>query len=116
MGEGVKRDPGMAVSLYHSAAESGHADATCALGKCYMTGLGVPLDEAKAFTFFSTAAATGSAAAQRNLALCYKFGTGVKADPAAAAMWLRRSQESGFDKSSSIVTDATTGRSTLTGS
>jgi soluble lytic murein transglycosylase-like protein len=64
-GEGVPRNPVLAISLYCKAALLGDAQAHYNLGWIYANGRGVPRDDATAAYFFQVAAAQGLEAAQR---------------------------------------------------
>jgi len=66
-GEGVPRNPPLAISLYCQAAALGDAQAHYNLGWIYANGRGVPRDDATAAYFFQAAAAQGLDAAQRML-------------------------------------------------
>jgi len=66
-GEGVPRNPALAISLYCKAALLGDAQAHYNLGWIYANGRGVPRDDATAAYFFQVAAAQGLEAAQRML-------------------------------------------------
>ena len=66
-GEGVPRNPALAISLYCKAAALGDPQAHYSLGWIYANGRGVPRDDATAAYFFQAAAAQGFDAAQRML-------------------------------------------------
>ena len=66
-GEGVPRNPALAISLYCQAAALGDAQAHYNLGWIYANGRGVPRDDATAAYFFQAAATLGLEAAQRML-------------------------------------------------
>jgi soluble lytic murein transglycosylase-like protein len=66
-GEGVKRDPLLAVSLYCKAARLGKREAQYNLGWMYANGRGVERSDATAAYFFQAAAAQGLEVAQRLL-------------------------------------------------
>lgn len=66
-GEGVPRNPALAISLYCKAALLGDPQAHYSLGWIYANGRGVPRDDATAAYFFQAAAAQGLDAAQRML-------------------------------------------------
>ena len=66
-GEGVPRNPELAISLYCKAALLGDAQAHYNLGWIYANGRGVARDDVAAAYFFQAAAAQGLEAAQRML-------------------------------------------------
>ncbi|WP_394755921.1 transglycosylase SLT domain-containing protein [Rhodoferax sp.] len=66
-GEGVPRNPALAISLYCKAALLGDPQAHYNLGWIYANGRGVPRDDATAAYFFQAAAAQGLEAAHRML-------------------------------------------------
>ena len=53
-----------AVEWWTKAAEQGHAEAQCNLGRCYSDGDGVAMDKKKAVEWFTKAAKQGYAGAQ----------------------------------------------------
>jgi len=75
-GDGVARDVGIALELFQSAAEHGHAEAQAALGTLYSTGFGVPHNGALAATYYHFAAEGGSTAAQLTLGYRHLLGVG----------------------------------------
>lgn len=66
-GEGVTRDPAMAVTLYCKSARLGDAQAQYNLGWIYANGRGVPRNDATAAFFFQAAAEQGIQAARHML-------------------------------------------------
>ncbi|WP_230411954.1 transglycosylase SLT domain-containing protein [Denitromonas iodatirespirans] len=66
-GEGVDRNPALAVSYYCKAARLGSVEAMFALGWMYANGRGVARDDAAAGALFSVAAKQGHAQAKRML-------------------------------------------------
>jgi hypothetical protein len=67
-GEGVPKDPKIAVTLYCQAARAGDPDAQFSLGWMYANGRGLPRDDRTAAGFFALAAAQRHEQAQRMLA------------------------------------------------
>lgn len=57
--------------LYMQAADSGHADAQCAMGACYENSLGVGKNIEKAIEWYKLSADQGCASAQFHIAKCY---------------------------------------------
>lgn len=76
-GEGVPRNPELAISLYCKAALLGDPQAHYSLGWIYANGRGVPRDDAVAAYFFQAAAAKGLDAAPRMLKIVGEPGTAV---------------------------------------
>jgi TPR repeat protein len=74
LGEGVPRQPKLAVTWYERAARAGHPPSQYQLGRLYRDGVGVDRNAAAAFTWFSLAAeaiprdSTGNNSATRALA------------------------------------------------
>ncbi len=68
-GEGVVRNPSLAIALYCKSARLGDAQAQYNLGWMYANGRGVVRDDAMAGFFFRAAAEQGMEAAQRMLAV-----------------------------------------------
>jgi len=66
-GEGLPRDPMLAVKWYCRAAAGGSADAQRNLGWMYFNGRGVPADDGRAAYWLNKAAAAGDVFAKRQL-------------------------------------------------
>jgi len=75
------------------AANSGHAEAQCMLGRMYYFGDGVASDYATAMKWFQKSAAQGYAKAYTNIALMYQFGDGVTQDYSTSMMWYMKAAE-----------------------
>ena len=63
-GAGVPQDNAEAVKWYRKAADQGHVDAQCNLGKAYYVGLGVLESATEAMKWFRKAAEQGHEGAQ----------------------------------------------------
>jgi hypothetical protein len=68
-GEGVVKDPQLAITLYCQAARSGDPDAQFSLGWMYANGRGLPRDDRTAAGLFALAATQRHEHAQRMLAV-----------------------------------------------
>ena len=66
-GEGIAKDPSLAITWYCRAAKQGSADAERNLGWIHANGRGVPRDDRVAAYWFRKAAASGDAHSQRIL-------------------------------------------------
>jgi TPR repeat protein len=95
-GEGVAREPALAIEWWVKAAAQGFADAQNALGVMYDDGAGVVQDPARAREWYRKAAEQGHAGAQNNLAFMYEVGRGVGLDYAEALKWYRRAADQGW--------------------
>jgi TPR repeat protein len=58
LGEGVSRQPRLAVTWYERAARAGHPASQYQLGRLYRDGIGITPNAVEAFTWFSMAAET----------------------------------------------------------
>ncbi|MES2876961.1 MAG: transglycosylase SLT domain-containing protein [Pseudomonadota bacterium] len=76
-GEGVPRDPALAMALYCQGARLGDAQAQYNLGWMYANGRGVARNDAAAAYFFHAAAEQGLAVAQRMLNVVGSPGTEI---------------------------------------
>jgi TPR repeat protein len=65
-GQGVPKDPAMALQWYRAAAAQGHAAAQFNLGGMYFDGQGVAPDQLRAYVWFTLAAIAGAPGASRN--------------------------------------------------
>jgi TPR repeat protein len=95
-GDGVAKDPAMAVQWFTKAAQQGLARAQNNLGVIYEDGNGVVKDDGEAVKWFRAAAEQGFARAQNNLATKYLNGEGVAKDSVEAVKWFEKSAEQGF--------------------
>jgi|SRR5665213_1472475 len=95
-GDGIAKDPTMAVQWFTKAAQQGLARAQNNLGVMYEDGNGVAKDDVEAVKWFRAAAEQGFARAQNNLATKYLNGEGVAKDSVEAVKWFEKSAEQGF--------------------
>ena len=79
-GDGVAKDPVMAMQWLEKAAAAGHAKAMLNLGVMYDWGRGIERDFAVAKVWYEKAAAAGQADAMYNLGTMYRDGRGVQQD------------------------------------
>ncbi len=86
-GDGVPRDPSVALQWYGKAAEQGDPMAQLRLGQIHYKGEGVPRNLEEAFRWYRRAAEQGNQQAQGLLARMYMRGEGVKQDNLEAYMW-----------------------------
>ena len=77
------------------AADQGHAEAQCALARCFAYGLGIPKNYVESAKWYRKAAEQGHSEAQRKLGLEYEGGRGVRQDHAEAVKWYFRAAEQG---------------------
>ena len=95
---GVGRTNGTeAAKWLRKAADKGHAEAQCTLGKIYLLGelleKGVAKDTGEAAKWFRKAAEQGNREAQKYLGKCYYDGEGVPKDSAEAIKWFRKIED-----------------------
>ena len=94
-GEGVSRDPAMAMQWFGKAAVAGDGDAEGNLGLMYEVGYGVPMDRAKSLDWFTKAAAHGNADGEYNMGLRKDSGDGTPIDRTGAALWIQKAAAQG---------------------
>jgi TPR repeat protein len=105
-GDGVEKDPQVAVRWYMAAAERGHQVAAHNLGCCYATGLGVAENPQEAFKWFKTAANKGYVNSMIAVGLCYCTGAGVKVDRKESEKWFMRAEEMGSPETQLALSEA----------
>ena len=88
-----------AIVWLEKAAEQGHAEAQCQLGKCYAKGKGVNKDFQQAVEWFTKAAEQENVEAQYCLGICYAKGKGVEEDLEKAVAWFKKAADQGHEKS-----------------
>lgn len=89
-GNGVERDPKLAVDWFKKSADRGFAEAKSELAFIYMRGLGVPRDYDRARKFAEEAAAKDNASGMTALGMLYSNGWGVAKDQTAGFNWYRK--------------------------
>lgn len=101
-GNGVPRNPALAVEWHQKAIAQGDTDSMKMLAKRYAEGDGVPLDQVKAFELWLMAAKSGPGAdgeeergAQQEVAVRYHKGIGVEQNFEQAAYWYKASRDNG---------------------
>ena len=77
------------------SAETGDANAQCALGSFHYFGDGVTTDYKEAVKWLTKSAEQGNAVAQANLGACYYRAKGVAQDYNEAVKWWTKSAEQG---------------------
>jgi TPR repeat protein len=93
IGDGVEKDPQLAVRWYMEAAERGHRLAAHNLGRCYLTGEGVAKNPQEAFKWFKIAANQGYVNSMIAVGLCYGTGVGVRIDQKESEKWFIKAEE-----------------------
>lgn len=91
--KGLTRDMAVAVKLYQTAADKGHAASQNALGQLHQAGNGVAKDDKLAFEWYEKAAAQRLAVAENNLGMMYLNGTGTARNLAQAFQLFERAAE-----------------------
>jgi len=86
-GDGVPRNPELAMSWFRKSATDGYLLAQNKLGLMYANGWGVPQDGPQSVFWFRKAAEQGYAPAQGSLVRIYTEGRLVRQDPAQAGYW-----------------------------
>lgn len=95
-GDGVDKNPTLAVLWFTKAAQKGCARAQNNLGVMCEDGNGIARDDVESVKWFRAAAEQGFARAQNNLATKFLNGQGVAKDPIEAVKWFEKSAEQGF--------------------
>ncbi len=91
--KGLTRDMAVAVKLYQTAADKGHAPSQNALGQLHQAGNGVAKDDKLAFQWYEKAAAQRLAVAENNLGMMYLNGSGTTRDLGQAFKLFERAAE-----------------------
>jgi len=94
-GNGVAKDPSLAIKWYEAAARQGSAVAQTSLGLAYMSGEGVEQDKAKAVAWYKKAARQNDPNALYSLGTAYYNGDGVDISDATAYGWFLLAREAG---------------------
>jgi TPR repeat protein len=87
IGEGVARNPAVAVKWYRLAADQGDAFGQSNLGACYGEGVGVAQDWVQSTKWYALAADQGNPLAMSNLGVAYANGQGVEPNFVEAYKW-----------------------------
>ena len=95
-GQGVTKNPGIAIAWLKKAADQGDREAQYFVGQIYERGLGVEKNPTEAARWYRMAADRGQAAAQISLAGMYQSGSGVARDNAIAMRWYFRAAGQGI--------------------
>jgi TPR repeat protein len=98
-GNGVQKDPGMAMRLYTDSANRGVAEAMYRLGIIYKDGEGVQRDPVTAARWVFGAAKQGNSYAQEELGYMFSDGLGVTKDEHAALTWFLLAAQAGLVRS-----------------
>ena len=73
-GNGVEKDPSLALKYFEKAAETGNTFCTNFLGAYYYNGNDVERDFNKSFKYFLLSAENNDESANYNVAISYHFG------------------------------------------
>jgi len=94
-GNGLPKNPAMALQWYRKAAEQGNATAENDLGIMYSTGEGVSRDKEEAVKWFAKGAKHGNSQAMFNLGAWYYNDDGVGENEVTAYVWFLLGQDAG---------------------
>ena len=94
-GNGVPRDPTMAVRWYRKSAEQADPTAENDLGIMYSLGEGVTRSKEEAVKWYARGAKHGNSQAMFNLGASYYNGDGVDQDEVRAYIWFLLGQDAG---------------------
>lgn len=94
-GQGVRRDYGLARTLYEGAAAAGIPASYHEIGAMYENGWGGPVDYGKARFYYEKAASLGDAMTFANLGNMYLFGRGVPTSRDTACRYYRQGSDAG---------------------
>jgi TPR repeat protein len=86
-GEGVAKDPDVAIQWLRKAAEQGYGEAQMLLGGVYLSGKWVKKNSIEAAKWFMLSAQQGNPAAQSQVARMHMTGAGVPKDDVEAYKW-----------------------------
>jgi TPR repeat protein len=102
-GNGIERDPTLAMTWFQIAARNGHGMAANMLGRCHEHGWGCLADPAKAAARYQQAADAGLDWGLYNLANLLATGRGVVEDQQRALACYQRAAHMGHAKSMNLV-------------
>ena len=93
LGQGVRQDYAVAMSLYKHAADIAYPPALFRIGVLYANGRGVPKNVVESVRWYMRAAEQNDALAQYNVALAFLTGNGLPKDPRRALLWMLLAKE-----------------------
>jgi hypothetical protein len=102
-GNGVPKDPAVALMWFRRAAASGDLDSINMVGRCLDNGWGTSADPAAAALEYHRAADAGHAWAQYNLGHLYLDGRGVARNPDQAFAYYNRAAAQGHERAMNLV-------------
>ncbi|MEB0009571.1 tetratricopeptide repeat protein [Pseudomonas sp. RTB3] len=102
-GNGIERDPELAVTWFQIAARNGHVMAQNMLGRCHEHGWGCCASPLKAAAYYQAAADAGLDWGLYNLGNLLATGRGVTQDQQRALACYRQAAEWGHAKSMNLV-------------
>lgn len=102
-GDGIAKDPHLAVTWFEIAAAQGDAMAFNMLGRCYEHGLGLAQNLCVAASYYQKAAVLGLDWGQYNFANLLATGRGIAQDQAQAFALYLKAAEQGHAKSMNLV-------------
>ena len=76
-GQGVEKDPGLALQWFTEAARTGNGEAMNMVGRCYENGWGTPIDMIRAAQWYRRSAETGQEWGEYNYAHMLFDGAGM---------------------------------------
>ena len=88
-GQGIKRDPGLAMALYERAVTAGVSESLVQLGAMYAEGRGTRRDYARAIDYYQRAIETRTPGAYTNMGVLHANGRGVPRDRNKACEYWR---------------------------
>ena len=97
-GEGVDRDPPLALKWIGRAAEQGYGEAQYTLGVMHHAGRGALQSFPLAFKWFELAAQQNHAEAQYSLGVLYRNGQGVAVDKSKSYVWFNLAASQGHER------------------
>ena len=102
-GEGVAREPELALSWFAKAARGGNLMGLNMVGRCYELGWGGTIDSGRAAQCYRRAAEAGLTEAMYNYATALALGAGIDEDKDAALGWLEQASARGFAKATNFI-------------
>ncbi|HEB51184.1 MAG TPA: sel1 repeat family protein [Desulfobulbus sp.] len=108
MGEGVPRNPALALRWYARACAREVAGACFSMGMKYEFGNGVRKNVRQAMALYEQAALQGWPMAQFFLGRLYLAGDGIRHDPVRAAAWLTLAAEQEYPNAAALLQQSMT--------